>query len=158
MVNLKHGIPCKHMVVVAKPLKIEGLTRMHIMPYWWTTAQWQQQYAFESNCPTDITLNTVKSNTTADDMLRYCPAWVAARKKGRPKANVREKSVVDLIQESAKKKKRTRKVKMFCSICTKWNHNTVDCWHNSANKKSTLKEGGEELDNDSYKDGEVGMA
>jgi len=66
--------------------------------------------------------------------------------------------VVDLIQESAKKKKRTRKVKMFCSICQKWNHNTVDCWHNSANKKNTLKEGGEELDNDSYKDGELGMA
>ena len=34
------GIPCKHMVVVAKSSKIEGLTRMHIMPYWWTTEQW----------------------------------------------------------------------------------------------------------------------
>jgi hypothetical protein len=157
------GIPCKHMVVVAKSSKIEGLTRMDIMPYWWTTAQWRQQYALEVNCPTDITLNTVKSSTTADDMLRYCPGWVAARKKGRPKANVREKSVVDLIQESAKKKKRTRKVKMYCSICQKWNHNTVDCYHNSANKKTTLKEeggkeGGGESDEGTHKEGEVGMA
>jgi hypothetical protein len=91
-------------------------------------------------------------------MLRYCPGWVAARKKGRPKANVREKSVVDLIQESAKKKKQTRKVKMFCSICQKWNHNTVDCYHNSANKKTTLKEWGGRVGDGMYKDGEVGMA
>jgi hypothetical protein len=31
---------------------------------------------------------------------------------------------------------------MYCTICQKWNHNTVDCYHNSANKKTTLKEGG----------------
>ena len=157
------GVPCKHMVVVAKSSKIDGLTRMDIMPYWWTTAQWRQQYALEVKCPTDITLNTVKSSTPADDMLRYCPGWVASRKKGRPKANVREKSVIDHIQESAQKKKRTRKVKMYCSICQKWNHNTVDCYHNSANKKTTLKEGGGkegggESDEGMYKDGEVGMA
>ena len=102
--------------------------------------------------------NTVKSSTTPDEMLRYCPAWVAARKKGRPKANVREKSVVDHIKDSAKKKKRTRKIKMYCSICQKWNHNTVDCYQNSANKKTTLKEGEGEPEDGVYKDGEVGMA
>jgi len=99
------GIPCKHMVVAAMSSKIKGLTRMHIMPYWWTTAHWQDQYAMEVNCQTDISLNTVKTSTRADDKLRYCPAWIAAKKKGRPKANVREKSVTDLIEESAKKKK-----------------------------------------------------
>ncbi len=99
------GIPCKHMVVVAMSSKIKGLTRMHIMPYWWTTAHWQDQYAMEVNCQTDISLNTVKTSTRANDKLRYCPAWIAAKKKGRPKADVREKSVTDLIEESAKKKK-----------------------------------------------------
>ena len=39
------GIPCKHMVVVAMSSKIKGLTRMHVMPYWWTTEHWQDQYA-----------------------------------------------------------------------------------------------------------------
>jgi hypothetical protein len=28
------GVPCRHMVVIAMSLKIKGLTRTHIMPYW----------------------------------------------------------------------------------------------------------------------------
>ena len=67
------------------------------MPYWWTTEHWQDQYAMEVNCRTDISLNTVKTSTRADDTLRYVPAWLAANKKGRPKENVREKSVMDQI-------------------------------------------------------------
>jgi len=48
---------------------------------------------------------------------------------------------------------------MLCSICHKYNHNMVDCYHNTAHEKSTLKEGGEESDDGMYKeDGEVGMA
>jgi len=85
------AIPCKHMVVVAMSSKIKGLTRMHVIPYWWTTEHWQDQYAMEVNCRTDISLNTVKSSTQADDTLRYVPAWLAAKKKGRPKKNVRER-------------------------------------------------------------------
>ncbi len=44
-------------------------------------------------CPTDISLNTVKSMTIADDRLRYCPLWAAAKKKGQPKEDVHKKSV-----------------------------------------------------------------
>ncbi len=66
------------------------------MSYWWTTEHWQDQYAMEVNCQTDISLNTVKSSTQADDTLRYVPAWLGAKKKGRPKENVREKSVTDI--------------------------------------------------------------
>jgi hypothetical protein len=117
------GIPCKHMMVVAMSSKIKGLTRMHVMPYWWTTEHWQDQYAMEVNCQTDISLNTVKSSTQADDTLRYVPVWLAAKKKGRPKENVRKKSVTDLIEKSAKKKKRTRRIKLYCRICFK--HNTI---------------------------------
>ena len=154
------GIPCRHMVVVAMSSKIDGLTRIHIMPYWWTTAHWRDQYPMEVNCPTDISLNTVKTSAPANDKLRYCPAWLAARKKGRPKMDVREKSVTDLIEESAKKKKkRTRRIKLFCNICFKHNHNTVDCYQNPANEQNTLakrKNSLEDLPEESNEDGEEG--
>ena len=97
----KDGVPCRHMVVILMLSKIEGLTRTHIMPYWWTTAHWRAQFAMDVYCPTDISLNTVKSMTIADDRLWYCPSWVAAKKKGWPKEDVREKSVADHIKESA---------------------------------------------------------
>ncbi len=100
----KDIVPCRHMVVIAMSLKIEGLTRTHIMLYWWTTAHWQAQFAMDVYCPTDISLNKVKSMTIADDRLWYFPSWVAAKKKGRPKEDVREKSVADHIKKSAKKK------------------------------------------------------
>ena len=131
------GVPCKHMAVVAMSSKIAGLTRTQVMPYWWTTEHWQQQYLMEVNCRTDISLKTLKTMSNADDMLRYCPAWMAPKKAGRPKANVREKSLNDLIKESAKKK-RNRRTKMFCKICEKFNHNTVDCYNNPANKKRKI--------------------
>jgi hypothetical protein len=153
------GIPCKHMVVVAMSSKIKGLTRMHIMPYWWTTEHWQDQYAMEVNCRTDISLNTVKSSTQADDTLHYVPALLAAKKKGRPKENVREKSVTDLIEESAKKKKRTRRIKLYCRICFKHNHNTVDCYQNPANEQNEQAKQQKTLENvmkESDKNGEDG--
>ena len=58
--------------------------------------------------PTDISLNTVKSMTVPEDHLRYCPSWTAAKKKGQPKVDNREKSLVDHISESAKKKRGRR--------------------------------------------------
>ena len=63
---------------------------------------------------------------------------MAAKKKGRPKADVREKSVMDIIEESAKKKKRGRRIKLFCNICFKHNHNMVDCYSNPANEQNAL--------------------
>ena len=117
--------------------KIAGLMRTQVMPYWWTTEHWQQQYLMEVNCRTDILLKTLKTMSNANDMLRYCPAWMAPKKAGRPKANVREKSLNDLIKESAKKM-RNRRTKMFCKICEKFNHNTADCYNNPANKKSKI--------------------
>ena len=155
------GIRCKHMVVVTMSSKIKGLTRMHVMPYWWTTEHWQNQYAMEVNCQTDILLSTVKSSTRADDTLRYVPAWLAAKKKGRPKENVREKSVMDLIEESAKKKKRTRRIKLYCRICFKHNHNMVVCYQNPANEQNEQAKQQKTLENvmeESDEDGEDGKA
>jgi hypothetical protein len=87
----KDRVPCRHMVVILMSLKIEGLTRTRIMLYWWTTAHWQAQFAMDVYCPADISLNTVKSMTIADDCLWYCPLWVAAKKKRRPKEDVRKR-------------------------------------------------------------------
>ncbi len=126
------GVPCRHMVVIAMSPKIEGLTRTHIMPYWWTTAHWQAQFAMDVYCPTDISLNTVKSMTNSDDCLWYYPSWAAAMKKRRPKADVREKSVNDHIKELAKKK-RSRRMKFYCRICHKFDNNMADCFQNPAN-------------------------
>jgi hypothetical protein len=136
----KDGVPCRHMVVISISSKIEGLTRTHIMPYWWTTAHWRAQFAMDVYCPTDISLNTVKSMTIADDRLRYCPSWAAAKKRGRPKEDVREKSVADHIKESANKK-RSRRTKFFCRICHKFDHNMADCFQNPANRLIPLEEG-----------------
>ncbi len=86
--------------------------------------------------------------TIADDHLRYCPSWVAAKKKGRPKEDVHEKSVADHIKELANKK-RSRRTKLFCRICHKFDHNMADCVQNPANQLITLEEGStleEEMD------------
>ena len=135
------------------------------MPYWWTTAHWQDQYAQEVTYLSDISLNMVKTSTQADDRLRYCPAWITAKKKGRPKADVREKSVMDIIEESAKKKKQSRRNNLFCNICFKHNHNTADCFQNPANKqKASAKRMSEEeypfdddYDDDDHEGNEDGL-
>jgi hypothetical protein len=76
------------MVVVVKSNVIKGLTRIQTMPYWWTTAHWQAQYAQDVECRTDFSMNTVKDNSIPDDRLCYCPSWTAGKEKGRPKNNV----------------------------------------------------------------------
>ena len=78
-------------------------------------------------------MNTVKATSSPEDELSYWPAFLAKNKKGRPKNNVHQKSVVDLIKESATKKCKTKK-KMFCKIFHKFNHNTEDCFKNPVNQ------------------------
>jgi hypothetical protein len=43
----KNSVPCEHMVAVVKSSMIGGLSRIQIMPYWWTTAHWRTQYAVD---------------------------------------------------------------------------------------------------------------
>jgi len=45
---------------------------------------------------------------------------------------------MDHIEESAKKK-RKRRVRYFCKICHKFNHNTQDCWKNPNNLSKTTQ-------------------
>ena len=64
-----------------------------------------------------------------DELLRYCPVWSAAAKKGCPKKDERCKTIMDHIEESAKEK-HNRINRMYCSICEKFIHNTKDCYKN----------------------------
>ena len=135
----KDGVPCKHMVAVVKSSLIDGLSRVQIMPYWWTNAHWRAQYALDIECRGDISLAAIKAKYTPDKTLCYCPSWTAGKKKGRPKTNVREKSLMDHIAESAKKK-RKRKDRMWCEICHRFNHNTDQC------KKTTEDDNNNDID------------
>jgi hypothetical protein len=102
----KDGVPCKHMVAIVKVSKIEGLNQIQIMPYWLTSAHWQAQYAADVYCRTDVSMNAVKATSNPVDNLRYSPAWTAGNKKGRPKKNIHQKSVIDLIEESSNNKRK----------------------------------------------------
>ena len=103
------------------------------MPYWWTTAHWREQYPLDLNCHANTSMETVKGRHRPDERLAYCPSWAARKKKGRPKANTREKGIADYIKDSGKKK-RKRTVRRFCKICHKYNHNTDECFKNPLNK------------------------
>jgi hypothetical protein len=150
----KDGIPCQHMVVLVKSYPGNELSRIGIMPYWLTTAHWRVQYPENLYCRTEITMKSIQAMSTPEDDLRFCPSWSAANKKGRPKKNERIKSVMDHIEESAKKK-RKRKVKYFCKICHRFNHNTQDCWKNTNNQSTTTTQGDGGGDGG---DGEIGRA
>ena len=82
----KDGIPCEHMVAVVKSSMIGGLSRIQIMPYWWTTAHWRTQYAVGVECRGDVSISTIKGKYSPDKTLCYCPAWTAGKKKGCPKS------------------------------------------------------------------------
>ncbi len=84
-------------------------------------------------------MNAVKATSNPEDDLHYCPAWTAENKKGRPKKNIRQKSVIDLIEESSNNKRKRRR-KMFCNICQTFNHTTEDCFKNPANQLQTIGE------------------
>ena len=48
------------MVVIVKSSVIAGLTRTAIMPHFWSTAHWQDQYPLNVECNTDISMVNVK--------------------------------------------------------------------------------------------------
>jgi hypothetical protein len=40
----KEGIPYNHMVAISKLGRINGLSRIVVMPHWYTTEQWHNQF------------------------------------------------------------------------------------------------------------------
>ncbi len=98
------GVSCRHMVAIVKASMIKGLNQIQIMPYWLTSAHWRAQYTADVYCRTDVSMNAVNATSNPEDYLRYCPAWTAGNKKGRPKTNILQKSVIDLIEELSNNK------------------------------------------------------
>ena len=41
--------------------------------------------------------------------MKYCPSWIAAKKKGRPKSNARKLGIADYVKQGVAKTKRRRK-------------------------------------------------
>jgi hypothetical protein len=59
------------MVTVVKAMAIDGLSRVKIIPYWWKTSLWREQYAADEYCRTDVSLDNIKATYHPDDKLRY---------------------------------------------------------------------------------------
>jgi hypothetical protein len=55
------------------------------------------------------------------------------RKAGRPKKSDKVFTVTEIIDLASSKKKRKRCPKLFCDICHKFNHTTVQCFKNPIN-------------------------
>ncbi len=88
---------------------INGLTKIGIMPHWYTAAQWRNQFPDDTTFDMHITLKLIKADLTPHDNIQYCLTWVAPQKKGCPKKDTCRKSITDHIKQSAKKKCRTKK-------------------------------------------------
>ena len=65
------------MVIIVKLLAIDGLSKVKIMLYWWTTFHLQAQYAAEVYYRTDASMTNIKATYSPEDELRYCPAFLA---------------------------------------------------------------------------------
>ncbi len=104
----KEGVPCKHMVVVVKSSVIAGLTRTCIMPHFWSTAHWQDQYPLDLECNADISMANVKLVAHRHGQIRYCPDWTAGGKRGRPKKTDKVMTVMDHIKVASDKKRKSR--------------------------------------------------
>jgi hypothetical protein len=79
----KEGIPCDHMVAISKLGRINGLSRIAVMPHQYTTEQWRNdQFPENTYIDTHSTLKSIKVNSTPQDDVCYCPTWAGPQKKG----------------------------------------------------------------------------
>ncbi len=79
------GLPCCHVVAIAKSTKVEELNLVSLMPFWWTTAAWKQQFPKNTSIGTSIDIEYLKEKYEVDNSIHYCPNFAAVRKKGQPK-------------------------------------------------------------------------
>lgn len=154
-VTSKEGIPCRHMVVLVKSSVIPTLTRTNIMPHFWSTAHWQMQYPLDLDCNTEMTIQMVKAVSRPNEFIRYCPDWSAPKKSGRPKKSDKVLTVTEIIELASSKKKRKRRPKLFCEICHKFNHTTLQCFKNPINCNLDVILEGVQHGNDEDEEGAV---
>ena len=105
---MKEGIPCDHMVAITKAGRIPNLSRVELMPFWHTRAQWQLQFPKDEVYKADITWANIKKTADANEHIRYCPTWSAPNKKGRPKTNVRKLGISDHIKQAGAKRRKKK--------------------------------------------------
>jgi hypothetical protein len=91
------------MVAISKLGRINGFSRVAIMPHWYMTEQWHNQFPEDTFIDTHKTLKSIKANSTPQDNIRYCLTWAAPQKKGPPKKETCRKSIADHIKQSANK-------------------------------------------------------
>jgi hypothetical protein len=108
-----NGMPCRHIVAIAKSTNIEGLNMVSVMPYWWTTECWRRQFPAETSIACNIDIGYLQEKYTADESIHYCPDFAATRKKGRPQAKQQRcKSPLEMAIEKSKGGKKKRKTVM----------------------------------------------
>jgi hypothetical protein len=105
----KEGIPCDHMVAIVKSGRIPNMSRVTLMPYWYTREQWKLQFPKEFVYRADVTWENIRKSDSIDERMKYCPSWVAPKKKGRPKKEVRKLGIADHVQQAAAKRRRKSK-------------------------------------------------
>ena len=105
----KEGIPCDHMVAIVKAGKIPNMSRVSLMPFWYTREQWKLQFPKEFVYRADMTWDNIRKSDRMDERMKYCPSWVAPKKKGRPKKEVRKLGIADHVQQAVAKRRRKNK-------------------------------------------------
>ncbi len=53
----------------------------------------------------DVTWSKIKKSAAPDILMKYCPSWVAAKKKGRPKKDARKLGITDFVKEGVVKRR-----------------------------------------------------
>jgi hypothetical protein len=104
------GIPCNHMVAIVKQGAVPNITRVELMPFWYTRAQWQLQYPKDVVYKSDVTWSKIKKSSAPDMLMKYCPSWAAAKKKGRPKKDARKLGITDHVKQGIAKRHRKNPV------------------------------------------------
>jgi hypothetical protein len=119
----RDAVPCEHMAAIVVSSRIGVLTRHNKMPFWWKRVQWQEQFPQEVTAECYANMEVIRSNYDANDTSRYCPAWSAPNKSGRPAKGKRKLSALEIAQGI----KRTPKyLTRFCQICRGFSHRTID--------------------------------
>jgi len=93
----KEAIPCNHMVAKIKQGAVPNITRIELMPFWYTRAQWQLQYPKDVVHKLDITWANIKKSAAPEILMK---------KKGRPKKDTRKLGIVDYVKQGIAKRRR----------------------------------------------------
>jgi hypothetical protein len=95
------GVPCRHVIAIAKSGRGEGLNIVNAMPYWWTTRCWRSQFPEDEVSRCKIDIDYLKEKYDPDKSICYCPDLIGQRKKGRPKKDKREKGQLECALETS---------------------------------------------------------